>query len=89
MASCNVNGGSQEAFRVDASNWAVEGFSATQLNTASGGCYSAVSETSTPLHHVAFINDIASNCDLAGFDSYSWNGITGGFDQQAVVGAIL
>jgi hypothetical protein len=88
LTSCNVNGGSNEAFRIDQSNWAAEGFYGTQLASANGGCYSATSETAATLHHIAFINDVAVNCALAGFDSYSWNGLTGGVDQQAVVGTI-
>ena len=88
ITSCDVNGGSNEAFRIDQSNWAAEGFYGTQLASANGGCYSATSETTASLHHIAFINDIAVNCALAGFDSYSWNGLTGGVDQQAVVGTI-
>jgi hypothetical protein len=63
VTSCSVNGGAYEAFRVDESNWAVEGFSATQYSTANGA-----SESDTTLHHIAFINDIAINCRLAGFD---------------------
>ncbi len=88
ITSCNVAGGANEAFRVDSSNWAVEGFYGTQLASANGGCYSGVSETATPLHHIAFINDMAVGCALGGFDSYSYNGLTGGVDQQAVVGTI-
>jgi hypothetical protein len=93
LTSCTVDGGTQEAIRVDSSNWAVEGFAGTQAATASEGgfavaCYAATSETSTTLHHVAFINDIASGCDAAGFDSYSFTGPGGGVDQFALVGAI-
>ena len=92
-ASCMVNGGTQEAMRVDASNWAVEGFAATQDATANEGgfavaCYSATSESSTTQHHIAFINDIASNCDAAGFGSYSFTSPGGGVDQTALVGVI-
>ena len=87
ITSCSVNGNNYEAFRVDASNWAVEGFTATQNPTANGACYSATSETSATLHHIAFINDIAINCHLSGFDTYSWTN-PGGVDQTAVVGAI-
>jgi hypothetical protein len=87
VTSCSVNGEKYEAFRVDASNWAVEGFSATQYSTGNGACYSATSETNATLHHIAFINNIASNCNLAGFDTYSWTS-PGGVDQTAVVGAI-
>jgi hypothetical protein len=87
VTSCSVNGGASEAFRVTMSNWAVEGFTATQNSTATGGCYSASSNTTATLHHIAFINDIAINCDYAGFDTYSWTS-PGGVDQTAIVGAI-
>jgi hypothetical protein len=93
LTSCTVDGGSVEAFRVDSSNWAVEGFAATQAATANQGgfavgCYAATSETSATQHHIAFINDIASGCDAAGFDTYSFTGPGGGVDQSALVGAI-
>ena len=93
MTSCTADGGGQEVFRVDSSDWAVEGFAGTQAATASEGgfsvgCYTATSETSTTLHHIAFINDIASNCDAAGFGTFSYTGPGGGVDQYALVGAI-
>ncbi len=72
---------------------AVEGFTATQAATANQegfavGCYSATSETSATLHHIAYINDVASGGDAAGFGSYSYTGPGGGVDQYALVGAI-
>ncbi len=93
MTSCQVNGGAGEAFRVGQSNWAIEGFTATQNQNGNGGCYVGNSEvtrtaSSQVLHHIAFINDIASGCDLAGFDTNSWTGNYGSFDQTAVVGTI-
>ena len=93
MTSCTVDGGSQEVFRVDSSNWAIEGFAGTQAATANEGgfataCFAATSETSATLHHIAFINNIASGCDAAGFDTYSFTGPGGGVDQYALVGAI-
>ncbi len=87
ITGCYVDGGKYEAFRVDASNWAVEGFSATQDETANSACYSATSETNDTLHHIAFVNDIASNCHYSGFNTYSWTS-PGGVDQTAIVGAI-
>jgi hypothetical protein len=87
VTSCSVDGGSYEAVRVDASNWAVEGFTATQASTGNSACFSATSETNATLHHIAFINDIAINCHYSGFNSYSWTS-PGGVDQTAVVGAI-
>lgn len=93
MTSCTVDGGSQEVFRVDASSWAVEGFAGTQAATANQGgfataCFAGTSETSATLHHIAFINNIASGCDAAGFDTYSFTSPGGGVDQFALVGAI-
>ena len=54
------------------SNWAVEGFTATQNRTAQRACYIATSSTSATLHHIAFVNDIAINCIMAAFGTYSW-----------------
>jgi hypothetical protein len=88
VTSCAVNGGAQQAFRVDQSNWAVEGFTTTQNSNGAGGCNMATSETATTQHHIAFINDIAANCNLAGFGTVSWTN-PGGVDQTAVVGAIV
>ena len=90
VTSCTVNGGSSEALRVDASNWAVEKFSATNDQTAANGtgCFQATSETSTGIKYIAFVNDMAINCDMDGFGFYSWNGTSGGPDMDAVVGAV-
>jgi hypothetical protein len=87
IISCSVNGAGSEPFRVDASNWAVEGFTATQNSTGHGGCFIGTSETDITLHHIAFINNIASDCDYGGYGTYSWTS-PGGVDQTAVVGAI-
>jgi hypothetical protein len=89
ITSCNVNGGANEAFRVDSSNWAVEGFFGTQQASATGACFSATSETTALQNHIAFVNDEAENCSLAGFDTYSWHSSGGGVDQVAVVGTIV
>ena len=88
VTSCSVNGGAYEAFRVDKSNWAVEGFTATQNSNGGNACYIATSESNTTQHHIAFINDIAVNCNLAGVSAVSWTS-PGGVDQTAVVGAIV
>ena len=79
ITSCSVDGGRYEAVRVDASNWAIEGFIATQASTGNSACFSATSETNATLHHIAFINDIAINCHYSGFNSYSWT------DRKSVV----
>jgi hypothetical protein len=73
ITSCTISGGGNEAVRVDQSNWAVEGFSGTQQQGSEAGCFSATSESAANLHHIAFINDMALNCSLAGFGSYSWH----------------
>ena len=89
LGACTVNGGSAEAFRVDQSNWAVEGFQGTQNPTGNSGCFIGTSETSgATRHHIAFINDMAVNCDSQGFATYSWTSPASGVDQTAVVGAI-
>ena len=82
ITSCNVNGGDWEAFRIDSSNWAVEGFSATQGPTSIFGCFLGAPTGSSILHHIVFINNIASSCAVEGF------GTVNGVDQSAVVGAI-
>ena len=89
LESCKVSSSVQEPFRVDKSNWAIEGFTATETSgNTQGACFSMTSETSSALHHIAFINNIASNCYLAAFDSFAWNGSNSGVDQQAVLGVI-
>jgi hypothetical protein len=90
LASCTVTSGNGPDFRVDQSNWAVEGFSMTQSgggDVGANGCAAATSESVTTRHHIAFINDVAANCNFSGFGSYSWTSL-GGVDQFAVVGAI-
>jgi hypothetical protein len=93
LGACMVSGApdinnltvNNEAFRVDKSNWAVEGFVTTQSDRARTGCMLAVSESSTNIAFVAFINNIASTCGVEGFGTVPG---PGGVDQSAVVGAI-
>ena len=91
MMSCKINGGAFEAIRIAQSNWSVQGFWATQNTNAQGGCFIAEQDNSVK-RYAAFINDIASVCDLAGFGS-SGGGCGGGqgncgFDQAAAVGVV-
>ncbi len=90
LMSCNVNGGTREAVRINASNWAVEGFYGTQQSTAGGGCFTAASDSTASIHHIAYINNVARGCDLAGFDTnnYFSSPPAAGTDQTAIVGAI-
>jgi hypothetical protein len=89
VGSCSVNGGSVEAFRVDQSHWAVEGFTATQNTNATAGCYNAENDSSEQ-KFVAFINDIASTCDLSGYTASGGGcgSVCGSFDYMAAVGVL-
>jgi hypothetical protein len=89
LMSCKVTPpGTGEAFRIDQSNWAVEGFWAT-ASTAGNGCYIASGNVGTVTnHHVAFINDIASTCGLSGFATSGGGFALASFDQTAAVGVI-
>jgi hypothetical protein len=90
LGTCTITHDNDVDVRIDASNWAVEGFYMTQTGGGSiggTGCASATSESNTTQHHVAFINDIAVNCNFGGFGTYSWTS-PGGVDQTAVVGTI-
>lgn len=77
--------GASSGFRVDRSNWAVTGFT---VSSTGNTCYQAVALKGTPIHHIAFINDIASGCWQNGFDSNDAGQSLGGVDQWALVGAI-
>ena len=89
LMSCKVNGGGGPAFDVSRSNWAIEGFWATQNTNADRACFDTVG-TSPPAiwHHIAFINNIASTCDLAGFTT-GYTTLGTGNDQTAVIGGIV
>ena len=88
LMSCKANS-NDYAFWVTKSNWAIESFWATSPiqneicflgdNGNTGG---------TALHHIAFINDIASTCGDAGFATSGGGSATGSFDQTAVVGVV-
>jgi hypothetical protein len=87
LGDCNVNGGALEAFRPDVGHWAIEGFNGTQATNAGGGCFSAENDNHAVQRYVAFVNDIASTCDLAGFDA-SGGSNGGSFDYIAAVGVV-
>src|SRR5262249_59675889 len=70
LMSCQLNGGSGPAVELDKSNWAIEGFWATMNVDGDRACFGALGTSPGRLwHHIAFINNIASTCDLAGFDT--------------------
>ena len=91
MTSCSINGGNGEAARIDSNNWAMEGFQGTSTASTGTACFtgsSSVTMSGTSLHHIAFINDIASTCAHDGFNTYPYFADTGAgsVDQTAVVG---
>jgi hypothetical protein len=89
LMSCKVHGGAGPAVEVDKSNWAVEGFWATQNTNADRACFGSLGQvTGVMWHHVAFINNIASTCDLAGFDTGNTGLANSGADQTAMIGGI-
>ena len=88
VMSCKYNNGSTgDAFWIDRSNWAVEGFWATTPIDGSN-CFigNNANNGGTVQHHVAFINDIASTCGDSGFSTSGGGTAVGSFDQTAVVG---
>ncbi len=90
LMSCRVNGRSGPAFDIGRGNWAVEGFWATQNKNAERACFGSLGTVAgTTWHHVAFINNIASTCDLAGFSTGNIGIATAGADQTAVVGGLV
>jgi hypothetical protein len=90
LMSCRVNGGPRPAFDIGYGNWAVEGFWATQNKNAERACFGSLGTVAgTTWHHVAFINNIASTCDLAGFSTGNIGIANAGVDQTAVVGGIV
>ena len=93
LSNCPINGSNNEAAKIDKSNWALEGFTGTNSTTTGTNCFTGSPSgilKGTSLHHVMFINDIASNCGGDGFDTYPSGGATGesSVDQAAVVGVI-
>jgi hypothetical protein len=88
LGSCHMDGQGAEAVRVDQSHWAVEGWVGTQNINANGGCFTGESD-SKEQKYLAFINDIASTCDLTGFGT-SGGGASraGSFDYIAAVGIV-
>lgn len=87
LTSCPHTG-----MRINASNWAVEGFKASKT-TGDGFCFlaDASATSSTRYGYIAFINDIATNC-LTGFataDGGHPSGSPGnGIGEWAVMGSI-
>lgn len=87
---CTINASTTFAMEVDKSNWAIEGFQATNTIDGSGACFHAQPIASaSPIAFVAFINNVAANCPLVGFGSDGFGGsLSSSVDEFAVVGNI-
>ena len=63
---------------IDQDYWGVEGFEAEDASNPFSACFfAAPSVPNFSLHHVAFINDIANTCGLAGFSVGAYNNNAG------------
>lgn len=86
VMSCQINNAADNAVIVNKSNWAFEGFWATTPINGSN-CFLANNNAGgTTIHHVAFINSIASTCGDTGFGASGGGSAVGSDDQLAIVG---
>jgi hypothetical protein len=97
VGSCYVNatGGAGPIFDVTASYWAFEGFQVSSNSIGSSGMRGFVADGggsgTTIVHHIAFINDIATHLQLgyASNDNALNHNVPGnGVDYLAVIGSI-
>lgn len=89
VMSCQASGGAFEAFAVNTSHWAVEGFWGTQNNDGRTGCFGGLNQSTPTQLYVAFVNNIASVCDLHGFYvAGGGGGVNTSFDYAAFVGLV-
>jgi hypothetical protein len=87
--SCKINTNGNDAMRVNASYWGIQGWEAT--NT-SGACFTASpANSSVTIHHIIFANNIANGCKNNGFNSYPYMGASGpsGVDYLAIIGNLI
>lgn len=77
------------AFWVNRSNWAIEGFWAKTPPDGSN-CFigNNFNTGGGVIHHVAFINNIVTQCGDSGFSTSGGGGPLASVDQTAVVGAV-
>jgi len=97
VGACHVDGsgGSGGAIEVGASNWAFEGWQVSSKSIGSSGMrgfeVNACASGTTVIHHVAFVNDVATHLQ-EGFDTnecaLNHNVPGNGVDYFAVVGSI-
>ena len=87
LGTCNLNTSGGNAFDVNKNNWAIEGFNASTSAPSTGQTFFADACTSSALlHHVIFVNDVATNTGY-GFNT-SDCGSGHGEDYIAYVGGI-
>jgi hypothetical protein len=96
LGDCTFNSGAFAGVTINVSNWAVEGLSGTQNADGHLVCFwisshSGTASTANTTHHMAYINNIANSCDLAGFNSgpnFDLGGSPASIDQHAFIGNV-
>lgn len=87
--ACTINSTTTFAVDISASNWAMTGWSATNTANSDGDCFVARPISTATIGYIAFINDIASTCPLAGVSANNNTGSsTFSVDEFAAVGDI-
>lgn len=86
VTSCNIASTVVNALWLNKSNWAVIGLSAS---STTGSCFLGAPTSTANIHHIAFINVLAINCQAGGavYTSYS-SDPQYGVDYAAIVGAM-
>ena len=80
LGTCLVNGDylNKGAVTIDQSYWGVQGFQATDPSNPYGGCFAIQPRFNTiTVHHIAFANNVANTCPLAGVDGSGFGGSIG------------
>jgi len=87
VGTCSVTSSTQEAIRVDVSNWAVQGWQASTNTYIWGTCFWAIPTAAATIHDIYFVNDIANGCEASGF-SVAPKAVGQSVDYFGVVGSI-
>ena len=80
LGSCTVTGDylNKGSIAIDQSYWGVQGFQATDPSAPFGACFAATPRfNNVTVHHIAFANNVANTCPLAGYDTTEYAGGTG------------
>lgn len=86
IQSCVINDSTAQAVRIDASNWAMTGWTAS---STVGACFFATPTTAANIHHIAFVNDYAKNCFNNGISSApDFLATSFGVDYFSIIGSI-